>query len=135
ELGRAYQYLLPLAIESRTEDREVMEALGKVSDKLGLGPRAQGEIDAMLRRRDQFEAAAIRSLGGTGVRFRGVDRFKLGGVVVPATAKGRARAAVILVAPGDTLPLYDSLCVHLRRAGFASILLDVRGSVWSVDEP
>jgi hypothetical protein len=51
-------------------------------------------------------------------------------VIVPADAKLR-RALVLLCAPGDTLESYDSLSVALGRAGWAVMLMQVRGSGWS----
>jgi len=37
-----------------------------------------------------------------------------------------------MVAPGDTLADYDSLAIALRDHGFSTLLLNVRGSGWSV---
>jgi alpha-beta hydrolase superfamily lysophospholipase len=66
------------------------------------------------------------------VRFSGRDGFPLSGVVLTPPLKTRSRAAVLLIAPGDTVADYDSLGLALERAGVAVMLMDVRGSGGSV---
>jgi predicted alpha/beta hydrolase len=72
----------------------------------------------------------LQAMHGRRVRFSAADGFALGGVVAAADEKLR-RAAVVIVAPGDTLESYDSLTVALGKAGWAVVLMEVRGSGWS----
>lgn len=131
---RAYTMLEPLAVASRTEDREVMKVVKKIADVTLQAKRISEEIDKGILRRDRADAVVIEGLDGRGVRFKANDLFPLGGVMIPAPKTTRPRTAVVLVAPGDSLEPYDSLAVALRRAGLATVLLDVRGSGWSVAE-
>ncbi len=133
---KAFTLFEPLAIASRAEDREVMKHIGTISDQTRQATRIQEAIDRGIKRRDRADGIVIEGLGGKGVRFAAHDRFPLGGVLVPAAGSrsARPRTAVVLVAPGDSIVLYDSLATALRGAGLATVLLDVRGSGWSVGE-
>jgi len=127
---RALNALQPLAVGSRAQDEEVMklavEAFGRFGDRRRLESGVQREIDE----RDKSENTLIHALGGRRVRFSAADGYALGGVVAAADEKLR-RAVVVVVAPGDTLESYDSLTVALSRAGWAVLLMQIRGSGWS----
>jgi alpha-beta hydrolase superfamily lysophospholipase len=124
--------LAPLAVVSRLYDRDVMEMLERSAAALDAGRRLQPMLLNEMVRRDKVEQELLAGLGARRIGFRGRDGFPLGGTLLaPARARG-ARVAVVIVAPGDTLALYDSLAVGLRRMGLAVILLDPRGSGRSV---
>ncbi len=122
----------PLAIASRAQDPEVLSLIERAGASLG----ARGRLDERLARaidaHDDGESALLAAIGGRRVRFSASDGFPLGGTVIAPDGAARARAAVLLRAPGDTLADYDTLSVALRRAGWAVMLLDPRGSGWSV---
>lgn len=124
--------LAPLAVVSRLYDRDVMDMLERSAEQLGAGRRLQPMLLNEMVKRDKVEQELLTELGARRIGFRGRDGFPLGGVILtPPRARG-ARVAVVVVAPGDTLALYDSLAVGLRRMGLAVILLDPRGSGRSV---
>ena len=129
---RVVDMLLPNAVLSRTTDLEVMDLLERASNELGMLRRVKDEVRRAIDARDRVEHAHAAALGGQRVRFGASDGFPLGGLAAPAAGAGRHRAAVIVVAPGDTLPAYDSLVVALRDHGISVMLLDPRGSGWSV---
>jgi predicted alpha/beta hydrolase len=74
----------------------------------------------------------LHDMDGRRVSFLARDGSRLGGVVAVPGDAGAHRAAIVLMAPGDTIANYDSLGVALVQAGFATLFLDVRGSGWSV---
>lgn len=127
---RGLAALQPLAIASREQDEEIMSLADRAFASFGDKGRLEAGISREIATRDKSEGKLIEALGGRRVRFSAADGFPLGGVVAPADAKLR-RAAVLLWAPGDTLESYDSLTVALGRAGWAVMLMQVRGSGWS----
>ncbi|MBI5711410.1 MAG: hypothetical protein HZC42_14085 [Candidatus Eisenbacteria bacterium] len=129
---RVVDMLIPNAVLSRTSDLEVLDLLERASDKLGMLRRVKDEVRRAIEVRDRVERAHAAALGGQRVRFSASDGFPLGGLAVPAAGTRRHRAAVIVVAAGDTLLAYDSLVVALRAHGVSVMLLDPRGSGWSV---
>jgi dienelactone hydrolase len=128
----AYDLLLPLLIASRHQDAELVEMLNTIGAKTGRGSALDGDVARNLGARDQIERTAITSMGGRRVTFPASDGSYLGGVLVADSGPAKRRAAIVLVAPGDTIADYDTLSVSLRRAGFAVMLVDVRGSGASV---
>jgi dienelactone hydrolase len=128
----AYQLLFPLAVTSYKQDREVMARLREITDAMNATPRLEGEIDRAIQKREQGEALALERMKATRYRFTADDAFPLSGSVIAPEGKTRRMAAVVLVAPGDTIADYDSLAVALERSGYAMMLLDVRGSGGSV---
>jgi len=124
--------LTPLAVASRTFDQDVMDILKQSAEQMGVENRLRPMLINEIQQRDRIEQELLSELGARRVRFRGTDGFPLGGTVLAPPAVTRPRAAVVLVAPGDTLALYDSLAVGLRRMGLAVLLLDPRGSGHSV---
>jgi hypothetical protein len=127
---RALAALRPLAIACREQDQDVMDLADRAFAPFGVKSRLEGDISRAIATRDKSEGTLIQAMGGRRVRFRAEDDFALGGVVAPLDDK-RRRAAVVLVAPGDTLESYDSLTVALGKSGWAVLLMEVRGSGWS----
>jgi pimeloyl-ACP methyl ester carboxylesterase len=124
--------LTPLAVVSRLFDHDVMDLLNESAERLGARSRLEPMLLTEIYKRDQIEKELLSDLGARRVAFRGTDGFPLGATVAAPRGVARPRAAVVLVAPGDTLALYDSLTVGLRRMGLAVMLLDPRGSGYSV---
>ncbi len=129
---RVQVLLTPLAVISRTYDRDVMDMLERSAEKLGAARRLQPMLLHEVVKRDKVEQELLAEMGARRVGFRGTDGFPLGGTVLAPKRVARPRAAVVLLAPGDTIALYDSLAVGLRRIGLAVMLLDLRGSGRSV---
>ena len=135
---RAFDLLLPVAYASRRQDEDVMQSLAAAAGKIGEAKRLDDRITAELHQRDAREQRLFESWGGRRVVFPGTDGFPLAGIALPARAPSRAAravGAVVLMAPGDTLPSYDSLIVALRDHGIATILVPPRGSGWAVAPP
>lgn len=130
DMKRALAALQPLAIASRAQDEEVMSLAARAFSRFGDKSRLESTIGREIEERDKFEAIMLQAMHGRRVRFSAADGFALGGVVAGADDKLR-RAAVVVVAPGDTLESYDSLTVALGKAGWAVLLMEVRGSGWS----
>ena len=129
---RVQLLLTPLGVASRTYDRDVMDLLSTSADKLNAARRLKPMLAREIHNRDLIEQALIDDLGGRRIAFRAPDGFPLAGTVLAPPRAPHARMAVVVVAPGDTLALYDSLAVGLRHLGLAVILLDPRGSGRSV---
>jgi pimeloyl-ACP methyl ester carboxylesterase len=130
DVKRALAALRPLAIVSREQDEEIMSLAGRAFKPFGAANKLETEIGRDIEDRDKSEATMLQAMHGRRRRFSAADGFALGGVITAADDKLR-RAAVVLVAPGDTIESYDSLTVALGRAGWAVVLMDVRGSGWS----
>jgi len=130
---RGMEILSWLAVESRFQDREVIALLKKLGDRT----RNVGGLERRLRSRrddaDELEQMVVDTLDGRRVTFEGRDGFPLAGVVIPAPAGKRSRAAIVLVPPDEPLEAFDSLAVGMRRAGYSLLLLDARGSGRSVN--
>jgi dienelactone hydrolase len=127
---RVMMLLTPLAVRSRTADRDVMELITRAAEKLDAERRLRPMLAREIADRDQIEQQVVDDLGGRRVTFAARDGFPLAGTLIaPRAAAGtRRRGAVVLMAPGDTLPLYDSLAVGLTRMGFAVLLAELRGA-------
>lgn len=125
--------LLPNAVLSRGTDHEVMTMLRDAAKAAGVDRRLDEVIAREVAGRDKNEAALLATLGARRVRFPASDGFPLCGVLFQAAgARRHAPAAVILMAPGDTIASYDSLATRLAQHGLPTLLLDLRGSGWSV---
>ncbi|HEY6866120.1 MAG TPA: acetylxylan esterase [Candidatus Eisenbacteria bacterium] len=130
----AFDLLLPVAIASRMQDEDVMLQLKDAAKKTQAADRVTELLTAEIHSRDAREQRGFEAWGARRVAFKGADGFPLVGIALPPRTPSRTRvpAAVILMAPGDTLPLYDSLAIALRRHGVASILVPPRGTNWAV---
>jgi hypothetical protein len=129
---KTYRLLWPVAIYSRGTDPEVMEMLGVALKDRVAKARVDSELQRAVRERDIKESRVVQRMGGRYLTFKGEDGFPLGGVAAADSGGRRRFPAVILMAAGDTLADYDSLAVELRAAGFAPMVLDLRGSGRSV---
>lgn len=129
---RALLLLTPLAVASRMHDTDVMDLMKRSAEALNADTHLQAQLLRDIAQRDAIEDELIAELGGRRVKFPGGDGFPLGGVLLAPRAPARPRAAIVLVAPGDTLAAYDTLAVGLRRMGHAVMLVEPRGSGRSV---
>lgn len=129
---RVQLLLTPLALLSRTHDQDVMDLLTRSAEQLNSERRLRPSLAQHLAKRDEVEQELLTAMGARRVAFRARDGFPLGGSVLAPKRRTGARAAVIVVAPDDTLAVYDSLAVGLRSMGLAVMLLDPRGSGRSV---
>lgn len=132
---QAFDLLLPVAVASRKQDQAVMQSLVEAAGQIGETERLEARIAAEIHQRDGREQRLFESWGGRRLVFPGADGFPLVGIALPARASSRAArpvGAVVLMAPGDTLPSHDSLVVALRDHGIATILVPPRGSSWAV---
>ena len=128
----ATDILIKVVIETRGTDRAAFDALHRT-----LGPDQQqraAELDAWLRQKMAEREAAVRigveGLGGHRVLFKASDGFPIGGALfVPAP---KSPIAVMLMAGGDSLSLYDSLATRMSLSGMALLLLERRGTGASV---
>ena len=130
--ARAMDHLSTLAVDSRFQDRDVMDMV----KRLGGRSRMMGSIENLLRTRrktlDEMDQTIIDTLGGRRLSFPAEDGFPLGGVAFPGRGAGRSRAVVVLVPPDEPVDAFDSLTVGLRRSGHAVVLLHLRGWAGSV---
>lgn len=131
EWSRAMALLTMLAVRSRLQDSDVMEMLRVAAGEMNATRRLQPALTRELARADAADTALIAGMGGRRVAFAGAHGFPLGGVVFAPAGRARRRAAVIVTA-GDTLAVYDSLAIGLRRAGMSVMVLEPRGSGRSV---
>ena len=132
---RTFTLLLPNVVLSRGTDREVMDMLAKIESTGHREQAFRNEILGQRNRHEIREMAMLKLWHGNRGSIVASDGFRLGGVVLPPLgphASRHPRAAIVITAPEDSLPLYDSLAVRLARAGLAVMLLDPRGSGWSV---
>jgi len=133
DFPRAIILLTPLAALSRNSDRDVMGLLKQSAKGLDVTQRLMPDLARNIGMRDQIEMQVVNDLNARRLGFTGHDGFPIGGVLLtPAAA--RPRAAIVLMAPGDTLAEYDTLAVGLRRMGLAVMLVEPRGSGRSVGE-
>jgi tetratricopeptide (TPR) repeat protein len=133
DIRRAMDVLGLLAVESRFMDRDVMSDLG---DAMKRSNNASTVELAMRQQRSEMDLAdklALDQLHAQRVMFKANDGAQLSGIVFGGKGTKRARAVVGLTPPDTPIEFFDSLAVGLRRAGYALILMDVRGSGYSVD--
>lgn len=133
DLRRATSMLALLAVESRFKDADVLGDLKDAASRLGAGPSIQATMGRQRRESDQAEKIVLDSMSARRVSFSGADGFPLSGIVFAPPGGGRSRAVVALSPPDEIVEHFDSLAIGLRRAGYALMLLDVRGSGFSVD--
>lgn len=130
--GEALPLLLDLAQDSREQDREVVHMLAVIEKRMGPNSHLHDRVTQMLHHHDDQEREALEALHARRVRLRAEDGTLIGGALFADSTGAPQRAAVVLAAIGDDLTAYDSLTTALRHAGFATLVLDPRGSGWSV---
>ena len=135
DIQHAVEVLGLLAVESRFKDRDLMVDLG---DALKRTATNASTVELAMKQErtdmDLSDKAALDALGARRVLFKGLDGAQLSGIVVGGRGARRLRPVVALTPPDTPVESFDSLAVGLRRAGYAMILMDVRGSGFSVDE-
>jgi len=129
---RTIQVLRPVAVECRGLDASVMKVMEDAAISLNQRDAWLKELNSQLVARDKIEDRAIARMQGRRVAFAGSDGFALAGVALVPPDAARHRAAVVMMAPGDTIVSYDSLAAGLQRGGFAVLLIYPRGSGHSV---
>ena len=129
---RTIQVLRPVAVDCRGLDASVMKVMEDAAISLHQRDAWVKEVSDLITARDRIEDRAIERMQGRRVSFSGSDGFALSGVALIPQDDARHRAAVVLMAPGDTIVAYDSLAAGLVRSGYAVLLAYVRGSGHSV---
>jgi len=132
DLKRAFGMLLSVAMESRGQADDAMDMLRKVSGQLGSSGGYEDQLRHELAVRDRQNDRLVQALGGRRLMLEGADRFPLGGTLLAAPGTGRHGAVVAMIAPEDSLDSWDSLAVRLRNGGLSILLLDARGTGYSV---
>lgn len=129
---KSIEVLMPLALESRFQDRDVMGILRDASQKSSRSGELAGLLKQELSAYDSEERKVLESFGAKRITFTVNDGFTLGGVVYPGVGSGIKRAAVAVKDPEEPVEAYDSLAAGLARSGYAVLVMDPRGSGWSV---
>jgi len=126
-------YLSELAVASRGYDEDVMRTLIAIDKELS-GENVRKRVDDQLAERERQESALLRRMKGRSLRFAASDGATVGGYLFADSASKRpSRAVVVLRDLGDDIADYDSLVVGLRAQKLAVLIVDPRGSGWSVD--
>jgi pimeloyl-ACP methyl ester carboxylesterase len=120
-----------LALESRFQDRDVMGILRDASRKLSGPDQVGTALKGQLARIDGLDREAVVKFRGQRITLTALDGTTLGAVVVPARRRP-SRAAVVIMDPDELPESYDSLATGLSTSGYSVILLEPRGSGWSV---
>ena len=132
-LGKALPYLLTLNALARGQDHEIVTLLGRADQLLGKNARVREQTMTTQQDRDDLESEMLNRLRGRRVRLKVSDGALIGGAIfADSTSKRPPKAALVLASLGDELTDYDSLTVALRKSGFSVLVLDPRGSGWSV---
>src|SRR6185369_4301543 len=121
--SRCVQIMVPLALESRFQDRDVMGILSEAARKLPQGRVLGDDMKRQLVNIDRVDGKTIADLGGRRVTFTASDGFTVAGVAFPSKRRP-ARAAVVLMDPDETFEAYDSLATGMARAGYALMLVE-----------
>jgi hypothetical protein len=129
--AKSIDVMVPLALESRFQDRDVMGILHDASQKTPQSLDIAAHLKSELTRNDVLDREAIASMRGKRLTFKGVDGATIGAIVVSSPRRA-SRAAVVLMDPDELPDSYDSLSAGLSAAGYALILVEPRGSGWSV---
>jgi pimeloyl-ACP methyl ester carboxylesterase len=130
--SKCVEIMVPLALTSRFQDRDVMGILRDAGTKLPQGPQLPDYMRKELSRIDQEDRELLTALGAKRVTFAGTDGYKLAGVIYGGVKGRPARAAIAVLNPDETFDTYDSLATGLARSGYAVFVLDPRGCGWSV---
>lgn len=131
---KAFDLLVTLAAQSRQQDADVMKLLNATAEAMNIASRLPAQLARHQDERDRGEQATLARMKAQRLRINAHDDFPLGAVLVKPAAVSRPRAAVVYMAPGDTIAHYDSIASALTRSGYAVLFLDLRGSGWSVGE-
>lgn len=129
---RAMDLLIPLAVATRKQDSDVMEMMNRGARSLNSTSRLDPMLSREIALHDAIELELLTELGARRVSFKAPDGFPLAGVLFKPANALRPRAAVVIVAPGDTIEDCDSLAVGLRRLGLAVLFLEPRGTGRSI---
>ncbi len=130
---RALQLVLPAVVAARGQEADGFRLLQRTTGM--TEDRVLESLGQELAKRDRSEAALFEKSQGHRVRFAARDGFPLAGFVFEPTSRGKRPSVVWLRGPGDSLASCDSLAGALRAAGYATILVDPRGTGWSVAPP
>jgi len=117
-----------LVVRTRGTDQELVELLRNSAGDNGPDNRVLLLLRGDIRAAEEDDRAHAAALGGRRLDFRADDGFALSGVVLAPSGKTRRKAAVVLVDRTGEWGDFDSLGTAMRRAGWAVILLDPRGS-------
>ena len=134
DVVQAGELLMPLAIASRREDREVMRMLKEAGDRSGAGARIESAAGKEVSERDKADIKLLMRMAARRIGFPSFDGFPLGAVIVPAASSTvrLPRPAIVIVSPRETFAEYDSLAFSLSRAGYMVVMLEARGGGRSV---
>lgn len=124
--------LAPLAVASRGRDAAIGRALRAASPGWLGGAALDAVLAAAIAHADSLEAATPRAAGAKPLVVRASDGFPLRAWLVRGPAAASPLVALVGEPAPDPWKAADSLLAHLRRAGFAVVLLDPRGSAGSV---
>ena len=130
----AFVRLLPVARAARGQAAEVTAALARASAELPSADRDRADrlMENLTAPEDRAERGWLAKAGASRLDFAARDGFPLGAIVFPAASVTRRRAAIVVMAHGDSLADHDSLGVVLARTGLTVMLLEPRGSGHSV---
>jgi tetratricopeptide (TPR) repeat protein len=120
-----------LALESRFQDRDVMGILRDASQKTSRSEQVGNLLKAELNRSDEIERGVLTAFRARRIMVKATDGTSLGAVVIPSLRRP-ARSAVVLMDPDELPESYDSLATGLSAVGYSLILVEPRGSGWSV---
>ncbi len=134
DLQQSLQLLASLAVDSRFQDGDVLRDLKDAADRAQVTTALETSMKQQRRALDDDDRILLDSLRARRVSTAASDGFPLSGVVFAPDGPRRARTALVLVPPDLPVDAFDSLAVGLRRAGYAVMLLEVRGWGWSVDK-
>ena len=129
---KSIELLLPLAIESRFQDRDVMGILRDASRKTPEGAQLASLMKQELLGLDNEERKILEAIGARRVTFAADDGAAVGAVAFPGAGAGVKRAVIAVKDPDEPFDAYDSLAAGLARSGYAVLVMDPRGSGWSV---
>ncbi len=131
DAARSTDTMYPLALESRFQDRDVMGILHDAAMKSPQGNQLSVLLKQDLAQIDARDKKAIEAFRGRRITFTALDGSTVGAVVVPALRRP-ARAAIVITDPEEVADAYDSLASGLSAAGYSLVIVEARGSGWSV---
>jgi hypothetical protein len=128
----AIRLLLPVVVNSRGQAKVATNTLRTLVEQKQPGRSASfnAGIQSRVAQMEAADRIWIEQQGGRAMRFTASDGFPVAAAVFAGA--GRSRPALVLTSAFDTLSAHDSLTALLRRAGFAVVLVERRGSGGSV---